>query len=249
MENGKNKAVLIDIKKAFDSVVWIVLEDNITNLLGREGQILIIFLAIYKALILKIAGGEIEPEKGSPQCTVFGPILFCIYINDLIINLSNTRSSIITQAYMDDLILQDNNMDTLQDGLNNLFPQLLEINLEINQNKSELISDNNEDVLQIPASHGYIPTKAITKYLGQYLNSEGYPTIAITSGIFGKINSILFSANGLMIRTRIRLFHTYMISKVNHLLPSIALTKGLPNMENNQKSNLPQGYSQKDDNS
>ena len=60
-------------------------------------------------------------------------------------------------------------------------------------------------------------------YLGQKINTEGITEEIIEDKLFGKLKSKLYKIKFLTRLTRIRIFKTYMITRVNHLLPIIAL--------------------------
>ena len=65
------------------------------------------------------------------------------------------------------------------------------------------------------------------KYLGQLINNNGLTENVIEIKIFGQLIGILNSYNGFTKTTKIRIFKTYLISKVNHLLPLISLSGNL----------------------
>ena len=64
--------------------------------------------------------------------------------------------------------------------------------------------------------------KKNAKYLGQIINSEGLTKNIIENKIFGKLINVLQRYKGFAKTTKIQIFKTYLISKVNHLLPLIS---------------------------
>ena len=86
-----------------------------------------------------------------------------------------------------------------------------------------IIIDDIEDIIIDKRANKSIKTSPHTKYLGQKINAEGLTEQIIADKLFGKLKSKLYKIRFLTRLTRIRLFKTYMISKVNHLLPIITL--------------------------
>lgn len=109
------KALLIDIQKAYDTVNLDILTDIIEKTFNNIGKkkILNNFIKIYKGLILIINGTEINMSRGLPQGSALSPLFFKLYINGVLkqINENNNTQG---QAYADDMILQGNNIDDIQ---------------------------------------------------------------------------------------------------------------------------------------
>ncbi|MGL5920981.1 MAG: reverse transcriptase domain-containing protein [Bacteroidales bacterium] len=83
-KKGMDKLILIDVRKAFDSIDRIILRRKIIELLGNNGYILQLFIDIYDMLNIEILGTKISPTIGGPQGDVLVPIMFNIYLNDII---------------------------------------------------------------------------------------------------------------------------------------------------------------------
>ena len=62
------------------------------------------------------------------------------------------------------------------------------------------------------------------KYIGQLLNNCGLIERIIETKMFGKLINKLHIYNGFAKSTKIRIFKTYLISKINHILPLIVLS-------------------------
>ena len=80
------KALLIDIQKAYDSVNLDILTDIIEKTFNNIGKkkILSNFIKIYKGLVLIINGTEINMTRGLPQGSALSPLFFNLYINGIL---------------------------------------------------------------------------------------------------------------------------------------------------------------------
>ena len=225
-----NKSLLIDIKKAYDTVnldkLINIVNENFNNEVERT--IINSFIKIYKKLVLIIKNTEINPNRGLPQGSALSPILFSLYINNILMKL-NEDTEIHTQAYADDIIIQGKDIKKIQDHYNKAKEMFREIDLEINPEKCELISDNGNDRIidkDENENETIIQSKKQAKYLGQIINENGIPTNNIKSINFGNIIELLSKCGELTKVAKIRIFQTYMRSKINHLIPLIILTGG-----------------------
>ena len=186
-----NKSLLIDIKKAYDTVnldkLINIVNENFNNEVDRT--IINSFIKIYQKLVLIINNTEIHPNRGLPQGSALSPILFSLYINNILMKL-NEDTEIHTQAYADDIIIQGKDIKKIQDHYNKTKEMFREIDLEINPEKCELISDNGNDRIidkDENENETIIQSKKQAKYLGQIINENGIPTNNINSINFGNI--------------------------------------------------------------
>ena len=96
-EQGK-KHLLIDVKKAFDSInrdkLRIILTENFS---GDNPNLLLNFLDIYDTIEIDILGTKIYTTKGCPQGSAIIPIIFCCYLNKSLQNL-NLKKCVKLQA-------------------------------------------------------------------------------------------------------------------------------------------------------
>ena len=180
------KALLIDIKKAYDSVNRNKLKEIIKSKFDNEEVLfLITFIEIYESLTMII-----NTLKGLSQDSVLSPMYFNLYINDALITL-NKINNLSAQAYADDLILQSSNINILQKGYEKVLELYNNLDLYINVDKCELISDVKEDTIKDNNQNIQIIAKEEAKYLGQIINSEGIPTSDVNKIQFGRLMNII----------------------------------------------------------
>ena len=100
--------------------------------------------------------------------------------------------------------------------------------MEINTNKCEFITSNiGEKIINIKTNE-VVPSVEQAKYLCQILNERGTPMRIITQEQLGTIGrTIGINNKNIPIRTHIKIFKIWMKSRINHLLPIIALTNGI----------------------
>ena len=100
--------------------------------------------------------------------------------------------------------------------------------MEINTKKNELITNNIGETITNIKTNEEVPSVQEAKYLGQILNENGEAISIISKEQLGTIGSAIGINNKYIpIRTHVKIFKMWMKSKINHLLPTIALTKGL----------------------
>ena len=221
------KALLIDVSKAYDSVDRIKLKEIIKNKFNNEEALLLIsFIELYEQLTMIIIDCEINATKGLPQGSALSPLYFNLYINDAL-NKLNEIKDMSAQAYADDLILQSKEINILQKGYEKTIELYNELGLNINSDKCELISDIKDDIIKDINQDIIITAKNEAKYLGQFINSEGIPTSDINKIQFGRLMKIISKVGELTRIAKIRIFITYLKSKINHLIPLIAITGGI----------------------
>ena len=125
------------------------------------------------------------------------------------------------------IIAQAKTVEELNDIYHNLKQELEKIDLAINPEKCEIISDDINDVIKDRDNDKIIMPTRKGKYLGQLINNQGLSENTIETKMFGKLINKLQTYNGFSKNTKIRIFKTYLISKINHLLPLIALSNNL----------------------
>ena len=223
VKNGLNKILLIDLKKAFDSVNLTTLEAMIIEHLPQSSHIILRhIITLYKLLRIDLYDNNITPEVGIPQGASFSCLLFNLYIDPIIKDMCITFPNLKNQAFADDIEIQADQTNDLELALSTLSAKLQRIGMTINLNKCELISNNPDD--QITIDGIAIKTVEYGKYLGQEIDCNGVPRISVNNKTFGKLMDILAKNQGIATSARIKIFKIYMRSKVNHLIPLICMT-------------------------
>ena len=136
-----NRILMIDLKKAYDSVNLVTLQNIIINRFGNEKALILInLLEAYRNLQISLYNNEINPEVGLPQGAPFSCVFFNIYIDQLLRDLDKHSHNTKTQAFADDIETQSNNLDDLSNILGFCSKEFEKLGMPINYNKCVLIS-------------------------------------------------------------------------------------------------------------
>ena len=123
-EEGK-KHLLIDVKKAFDSINRDKLRIMLAKKFSGDNLNLILnFLDTYDTIEIDILGTKIYTTKGGPQGSAIIPIIFCYYLNKSLQNL-NLKKCVKLQAYADDMVILSNDIKGLYDSYITLKKSLI----------------------------------------------------------------------------------------------------------------------------
>ena len=181
----------------------------------------------------------LQPKKGIPQGSVFGPLFFIIYINKMIEQAKAQNSNIILEAYIDDIIVMSNNLFDLKKTFQYLKSNINSLNMKLNIKKCELLSNNPEDQIVDEQSGEIIQSKLTAKYLGQFINPKGEAADIIKISDIKRISSIINNTTSMLSRrSRIKIYTIYIRSKISHLIPLIAVSDKLEDTWINIRKNI-----------
>lgn len=175
-------AVLIDLKKAFDTVNHVVLLDHLQDL-GIRGVALRLFRSylLGRKVITKI-GGQLSSANdlriGVPQGSVLGPTLYLVYIN----NLKNALPMTSYTIYADDTIIlfSEKTGPSLQQKMNLTLQIYLDWTasngLTVNKNKTQymLFKQKNKPCITLDVLLGGTVLDRVesAKYLGVIIDDK-----------------------------------------------------------------------------
>ena len=177
-KNNSIRALFLDLAKAFDTVNHNILlfKSEQYGIRGVANDLIRSYLTNRKQFVSGggFSSSQLSIDIGVPQGSVFGPILFLIYINDL-----SSCSNFETTLYADDsvLTLSHKHVHTLQ---TNLDCELLKIEfwlqcnqLSLNTSKcSYLFFTKNKKKINLTINNQKINQSDCVKYLGVYLDDR-----------------------------------------------------------------------------
>ena len=145
-----DKIILIDLKKAFDMVDRKILKNIIENKIENQiiKKITLNIIELYDTININIEGNDIYSTRGIPQGSAHGPLFFCMYIDEILDNI-NKIDNIHCQAFIDDIVLLSNDKQLLKDSFENIIQDLTKLKMELNMQKCEYISSEENDELII----------------------------------------------------------------------------------------------------
>lgn len=167
----KNKnmfAAFLDVKGAFDNVNIKILLDKLANI---GCPIILVKFISFITMERYVYTDELsEPKltcRGVPQGGVLSPLLYIIYVADIIKNISN-RVSI--SQFADDIALYSSNLSSLQKALNQVKKNLADIDLFLASEKTIFIHFNNSGIKPgetlIKIDNLIIKSSESTRFLG-----------------------------------------------------------------------------------
>lgn len=152
--NGK-KIVLIDIKKAFDSVSWNIIEDLLIKNLSRKinnnfaKKVVEQYLFLTKNRCLKFNNSEIRISKSIATGLPSSTIVFSLIIEQIIFewfNLENCINEVSINTYVDDMYLEFKKTNNSLRLVESLIKYLKKYKLMVNQEKTKT------NILSLPYS-------------------------------------------------------------------------------------------------
>jgi Reverse transcriptase (RNA-dependent DNA polymerase) len=176
---GELDAAFLDMKKAFDKVPHSRLIQKVGALIEDKAVVNIIneFLSNREQRV-RLDGetsDEVKVTSGVPQGSVLGPLLFIIYINDIV---TNVKSRI--RLFADDCVIyrevsDETDEEILQEDLARIGEWMHENNMQLNLSKCEIVafSKKKEPKAKTYKLEGQeLGRKNGAKYLGVWLDEK-----------------------------------------------------------------------------
>ena len=80
---------------------------------------------MYDNIIINIENKIIKHTRGVPKGSALSPILFIYYLNDILNKIKNKYSNkVIIQTFIDDLVIQANNIKDIQESFNDILSEI-----------------------------------------------------------------------------------------------------------------------------
>ena len=162
-------SILLDIEKAFDKLNKDKLQQAVNRLVTNhiDNKLLNLILEGYKLINMSLLEDKIQPTTGIPQGSVYGPIFFLIYINELFNIIKEKHPNEITQAFVDDIIISAKRKQELESAFNTAQNFLNSLEMNLNINKCEFLSDREDEEITDNKTNIKLASTLMVKYLGQ----------------------------------------------------------------------------------
>lgn len=192
-EKKKVSGLFLDLSSAFDTVSHVALVRKL-ELCGVRGKALHLFQSFlsdrYQFVeiggveteeLVRYKSGAVNLKRGIPQGSVLGPVLFIIFMNDLIKFIDNEFSDVKLVIFADDTnaVIAAENLDDLELKTNEVlsaFDMWFKSNdLLINASKTNALlfrtTPRNLECMEIKMNNKIIPLVESVQFLGVYIDS------------------------------------------------------------------------------
>ena len=175
-------AVFLDFQRAFETIQPEIMFQKLKNY-GFNGIEMNWFESYLsnRTQVVKIGNiisKELNNDLGVPQGSILGPLLFLLYINDLVNCLKFCKSKMFADDTLVYIVCDSLELATqkLNEDLSNLFVGLCQNKLKLNVNKTKVMILSNKNFKKTDVNI-YINGTRLTiedeiKYLGVYLDSK-----------------------------------------------------------------------------
>ena len=129
---------------------------------------------------------------------------------------------------MEDIIIAGKKVEDIQKAYNIVSQTIRSKHMEINVDKCEFLTENPEEIILDKQTYQAINNQSHAKYLGQIINNKGQTNDIILRRNYNSIVQLVHTSQTfIMLKSRIKLFRTYIRSKYSHLLLIIAINGNL----------------------
>ena len=235
-QNEKAIHVFLDFQTAYDRVDRRILWMNLKTKFKIQDEMIQMLQVLFddNESILEINGlhsTPIENKRGLLQGSSLSPILFNLFINDMLDKLQQEENKVKTDnietnhlCFADDATVHSNNPKTLQRLLNVCEEWSLQVGMKFEPTKCVILGADPEDKYYIYGKE--VPKVDSTKYLGITFNKKGIDwenmiqekenKIHMMTIALGKIG---FSLNGWSLKHSITVYKTFIRSALEYGLP------------------------------
>lgn len=230
-ENLLTLGVFIDFSKAFDCINHNLLLRKLPQygIRGVAHDLIKSYLN-HRSQYVEINGisSQLKPIKiGVPQGSILGPLLFNIYVNDIV----NVDASTKYVIYADDttLLFSSKNIENLVTTTNSVLAKIYEWSIEngltINTNKTKTVlfqAKNKNISLQsdIMLNHSNLEVLASAKTLGIFFDHDmsWNSHINYLAGKLSQIAGQVFALKFLPLKIKLLIYHSLFASHLNYCL-------------------------------
>jgi len=180
-DNVNGEVVFLDIKKAFDSVSHRKLLKKLEKTCPRN--IFNLIMNIYNISVGTSIQGEkktqFKVKQGVRQGCSLSPLLFILYIDEVLKDLNNQYPESLSQAFADDICLGSPTNARLQEVLDTAIQKLTDIGLQAAPMKFQFLSKTPTNTLKV--GDQTIQTVVEAKYLGTTFTATNSPKPAMAN--------------------------------------------------------------------
>ena len=228
---GKSKRPLylcfLDFRKAFDTVTRNILFSKLCTA-GVRGKILRVIQNLFSrnpanVLLEGFLSPEFTINRGVLQGSKLGPILFNLFINDLLVDLNHSKLGatvgpvhIAALGFADDIVLISDKPLNLQHLLNKCTSWAKKNGMAFNTSKCKVMILNgaptqerftlDTTVLEIVSTYRYLGVKLTSKYVTNLFKDHFQHILERAKTRAAAIRGLGFSKNGFRVKSSVKLY-------------------------------------------
>jgi len=228
-KNLKTCCIFLDLSKAFDKVNHALLLNTLEKLgfRGLFGSLLENYLADRSYRVKHDSKFSLEHPilQGVPQGSIISPILYSLYVSDMI----DIEKNLIQYADDTTIILSYSNLNELQNKINTIENRLNTYiknkNLSLNTGKTEIMIFGDKSILSLNFMQSEIKIVNQTKFLGIYIDSQRnfnkHIHLSILPNIRKMFKYFYFLSSVTNKTTKKTLFDSFILPHIHYAIPFI----------------------------